>query len=154
MGPAGVSGAIGILTTMFPDAKFTPGTEPQKLVAWARPVEHKKIEAAVAEISSKEPPEKAHRMVVYTLESTGPGGVSSAIRVSTRDRAALTSLEWCPERVGQNATKSTKSKEPANTSKPLVMDVLGCRERASTRNPHASSNARRKRKECRREDSD
>ncbi len=39
--------------------------------AWARPPDHKRIEAAVKELSSKEPPEKAHQMVVYALEATG-----------------------------------------------------------------------------------
>lgn len=82
-GTAGMTGAIGILTTMFPEAKFTPGSEPDKVAVWARPPDHKKIEAAVKELSGKEPPDKAHQMVVYTLESAGRGGAAGAIGILT-----------------------------------------------------------------------
>jgi len=81
--PAGMSGAISILSSMFPDAKFTPGSEPDKLAVWARPAEHKRIEAAVKELSSKEPPEKARQMVVYALETSGPYGASGAMSILT-----------------------------------------------------------------------
>lgn len=82
-GTAGMTGAVSILTTMFPEARFTPGSEPDKVAVWARPADHKKIEAAVKELSGKEPPEKAHQMVVYTLEAKGPAGAAGAIGILT-----------------------------------------------------------------------
>ncbi len=82
-GPAGMSGAINILTSMFPDAKFTYGSEPDKLVVFARPTDHERIAAAVKELSAKEPPEKARQMVVYTVEGSGPYGLSGAISILT-----------------------------------------------------------------------
>jgi len=82
-GAAGMSGAISILTTMFPDAKFTPGSEPDKVAVWARSPDHKRIEAAVKELSNKEPPDKAHQMVVYALEATGPYGATGAMTILT-----------------------------------------------------------------------
>jgi len=82
-GTAGMTGAVSILTTMFPEASFTPGSEPDKVAVWARPSDHKKIEAAVKELSSKEPPDKAHQMVVYTLESTGKAAATGAIGILT-----------------------------------------------------------------------
>ena len=82
-GPAGMSGAITILASMFPDAKFTPGSEPDKLAVWARPSDHQRIAAAVKELSAKEPPEKARQLAVYAVEATGPSGASGAISILT-----------------------------------------------------------------------
>ncbi len=68
-GTSGVSGAMSVLTTMFPEAKFAVGTEPNKIVAWARPEDQKKIAAAVGELSKKDPPETARKIVVYPFKS-------------------------------------------------------------------------------------
>lgn len=79
-GPAGVSGAVSLLTSMFPDARFTPGTEPDTVIVWARPDDHKAIQAAIEQLG-KEDPEKARRTAVYTLDSASPYGVSYAISI-------------------------------------------------------------------------
>jgi len=54
---------------MFPDARFSLGTEPGKLVAWARPEDHKAIQLAIEELAKREAPETARRMEVYHIES-------------------------------------------------------------------------------------
>lgn len=80
-GPAGVTGAIGILQTLFPDAQFSAGTEPRSLVALARPDDHQAIKAAVEEISKKEPPDKAYRLATYTIEAGRRGAISTLISI-------------------------------------------------------------------------
>ena len=42
---------MSVLTTMFPEARFNVGTEPNKVIVWARPADHAKIAAAVVELS-------------------------------------------------------------------------------------------------------
>ena len=69
--PAGTTGAIALLSAMFPDAKFSAGAESGTVIAWARPEDHKVIAQAVEEVSKKPPPDKARTMVSYTLESSG-----------------------------------------------------------------------------------
>ncbi len=78
-GPAGVTGAISLLQTLFPEAQFSAGSEPGSLVALARPDDHLAIKAAIAEMSKKEPPDKARKMVAYTLDAGGPYGFSYAL---------------------------------------------------------------------------
>ncbi len=80
-GSAGITGAMSILRTMFPGAEFAAGTEPDKMVAFAKPADHAAIKAAVEELAKEEPPETAPKMVVYTLEATGTAGITGALSV-------------------------------------------------------------------------
>ena len=91
VGPGGAAAVVSTLTAMFPDAKFTAGAEPDKIIAWARPDDHKLIAAAVAEMSKKEPPEKARQLATYTLDSGGPYGFSYAL---TTLRAAFPDAQF------------------------------------------------------------
>ena len=77
-GSSGAGGPIAILSAMFPDAKFSAATEPDKVIAWARPDDQKAIAQAVAAMSEKDPPGKAPIMVAYTLETVGRYGDSSS----------------------------------------------------------------------------
>jgi type II secretory pathway component GspD/PulD (secretin) len=90
-GPGGATGAITTLSSMFPDAQFTAGAAPGKIVAWARAGDHKLIAQAVAEMSKQEPPEKARKMAAYWLESGGPYGLTYALTVL---RAAFPDAEF------------------------------------------------------------
>jgi type II secretory pathway component GspD/PulD (secretin) len=67
-GAANATGAITTLTAMFPEAKFSAGLEPGQLIAWARPAEHTQIAKAIEDMSKKEPPEKARKVVVYAFK--------------------------------------------------------------------------------------
>jgi type II secretory pathway component GspD/PulD (secretin) len=62
--------AIRVLQPQFPQARFSAGTDPYQLIAWARPADHERIKQVVEELSKKAPAEKAAKVVVYTLEST------------------------------------------------------------------------------------
>jgi type II secretory pathway component GspD/PulD (secretin) len=75
------SGALTTLGSMFPEAKFSAGTDPGQVIAWARPAEHAQIAKAVEEMSKREPPEKAARMASYTLEGSGAYGLTYALAV-------------------------------------------------------------------------
>ncbi len=72
--------AITILRTMFPDAQFSAGTDPSKVIAFARPADHEQIAVAVRQMSEKEPPETARTAVAYTLPS---GAKNSGWTVTT-----------------------------------------------------------------------
>ncbi|GEM_PF-1456151 len=69
-----------LLRTVAPEAQVSVGKDPQQLVVWARPHDHKLIVAALERLSQDEPAESAPRMEIYKLES---GDVLSAIRVLT-----------------------------------------------------------------------
>jgi len=58
------------LSDAFPQAIFSPGTEPRQLIAWATEADHVKIKALVDEMSKPESPETAAKAVMYPLEST------------------------------------------------------------------------------------
>ncbi len=81
--PNGVASAVSLLTTIYPTAKFAPGTEPGKLAAYARPAEHKEIKKTLDQLVRRDPPEIARRIAVYTLESAGKTGVTGAITALT-----------------------------------------------------------------------
>ena len=69
-----------LLRSVTPEAQVSVGKDPQQLIVWARPHDHKLIAAALQSLSKEEPAETAPRMEIYTLES---GDVLGAIRVLT-----------------------------------------------------------------------
>jgi type II secretory pathway component GspD/PulD (secretin)/predicted RNA binding protein with dsRBD fold (UPF0201 family) len=88
----GASGAVTALSAMFPTARFYPGSTSDKILAWARPHEHKDIEAVVQEWGRPDPPDKARRVVVYVLPAMpgGPDGTSGGSAAAAN--AFLTSM--------------------------------------------------------------
>ncbi len=69
-----------LLRTVVPEAQVSVGKDPQQLIVWARPHDHKLIAAALDRLSQEEPAETAARMEIYKLES---GDVLGAIRALT-----------------------------------------------------------------------
>ncbi len=63
-------GAIAFLRAAVPEAELSIGTDPRRMIAWARPRDHEIIARAVEAMSEKESPETAPRVVVYTLKTT------------------------------------------------------------------------------------
>ena len=51
--------ALQLLTTAFPRARFSLGTEPSQFVAWASPKDHKDIQALVDRLNAAPPPDEA-----------------------------------------------------------------------------------------------
>ena len=63
----GAASMMPVLRPMFPDALFSVGTDPNRLVVYARPADLEQIKKAIDEMGKKEPAETAPRVVVYTL---------------------------------------------------------------------------------------
>ena len=70
--------AVPILTAMFPEAQFSVGGDPNKVVALARPADHELIKQAAAQMSKKESPEQARQVAVYIVPMTTGAGSSSS----------------------------------------------------------------------------
>lgn len=70
-----VPAAIEIIRQAVPQVRLAAGATPNKLVAWAKPADHEKIAAAIAEISKEESPETAAILKTYTLETAAPAAV-------------------------------------------------------------------------------
>ena len=71
--------ALPILQMMFPDAQVAAGADPNKVVAFARPTDHVMIQTAVAQLSQRDPPESARRIVVFTVDTTGMAGAGGRV---------------------------------------------------------------------------
>ena len=61
--------ATPIIQQTVPQAILSGGSDPQQLIARARPADHEKIAAVIAQLSVKEDPQTAPSMAVYALES-------------------------------------------------------------------------------------
>ncbi|NLZ02432.1 MAG: hypothetical protein GXY25_18095, partial [Pirellulaceae bacterium] len=73
--------AMQLLASAFPMARFTPGSDPYQLIVWARGNEQPKIEAAIRDLSQKEPEETAPRMVIYPLTATTTTQATALLRL-------------------------------------------------------------------------
>ncbi len=77
--------ALRFLRDAVPGANLTLGTEPGQVIAWARPVEHKKLKELVDQLSKEVPPEKAPKLVVYTLQSKAAADVTGILEEAVPD---------------------------------------------------------------------
>ncbi len=64
-----VSSVTQVLSSAVPEARITTGSDPQQLIAFAKPEDHKTIEEVLSTLSAKEPAETAPTMVVYPLKN-------------------------------------------------------------------------------------
>ena len=88
-----LSGVITTLTQMFPNVKFSAGPGSEKVIAWALPEEHKRIAEAIAEITKPEPPDRAFKMVVYTVPaSTVTSRLGAMAGTTTGSAGVITAL--------------------------------------------------------------
>ncbi|MFH1924736.1 MAG: secretin N-terminal domain-containing protein, partial [Planctomycetota bacterium] len=77
--------AIGFLETAVPEAQFSVGSDPRRVIAWALPADHEVIEKAITEMSKEESPETAPRVVVYDLEATGAANAIQILQAAVPD---------------------------------------------------------------------
>jgi len=77
--------AVSVLQAAVPHAVFTASTDGRQLIAWARPDEHAVIKAAVQNMSQKEPPETAPKVVTYRLETSGAAGAAEVLAAALPD---------------------------------------------------------------------
>ncbi|NLY00812.1 MAG: hypothetical protein GXY83_32370, partial [Rhodopirellula sp.] len=63
------SSIVSMVTSAVPSAKLSVGTDPQQLVAYAKPADHLVIREMVDKLSAAEPAETAPMMMVYSLKN-------------------------------------------------------------------------------------
>jgi type II secretory pathway component GspD/PulD (secretin) len=95
--------AFRLLTTAFPRARISLGTEPNQFVAWASPRDHQEIKALVDRLNAAPPPDEAPKAVVYSLKNITATTAMSVLR-SAVPRATLTSDTTDPQRLTAYAT--------------------------------------------------
>ncbi len=100
---ASLAAALQLLTTAFPRARFSPGTEPDQFVAWASPRDHQDIQALVERLNAAPPPDEASQAAVYTLKEISATTAISILR-SAVPRATLSPDASDPQRLTAYAT--------------------------------------------------
>jgi ribosomal protein L12E/L44/L45/RPP1/RPP2 len=75
--------AITLMTTAFPNARFSAGTTPGELVAWGSAKDHAEIKQLVDRLNAGPPPEQAPTAVVYSLQGMDTAGVTYALQFLT-----------------------------------------------------------------------
>jgi type II secretory pathway component GspD/PulD (secretin) len=73
--------AIALLTGAFPQARFSAGSDPYQLLAWASPKDQAKIAAAVEKLAA-ETDESASTLAVYNLEGRDAQNVLQVLRAA------------------------------------------------------------------------
>ena len=72
--------AMSVLATAVPEATLNVGSDERQLVAFARPLEHEKIQATLDQLSTKGPEDMQPTIVVYSLDTSG---AANAMQVLT-----------------------------------------------------------------------
>ncbi len=86
------------LTTTFPKARFTMGTQPGQLVAWASAKDHEEIKALVDQLNKGLPPELAPNVAVYSMKNISAAAAMQVLSTAV-PKAQLTVDEEDPQRL-------------------------------------------------------
>ncbi|HUT95809.1 MAG TPA: secretin N-terminal domain-containing protein [Thermoguttaceae bacterium] len=122
--------AIRFLSSAVPDAEFSIGTDPRRLIAWARPRDHEIISRAVEAMSKEEPPETAPRVVVYTLKTVDATRALELLReavpdaqltVGTDARQLIAWARPADHEIIADAVEKMSQEEPAETRPRVVL---------------------------------
>jgi len=122
--------AIQFLSSAVPDAEFSVGTDPRRLIAWARPRDHEIIERAVEAMSKEEPAETAPRVVVYTLKTVDASrGVEilreavpdAQLTVGTDARQLIAWARPADHEIIADAVEKMSQEEPPETRPRVVL---------------------------------
>ncbi|NLX95926.1 MAG: hypothetical protein GXY83_07105 [Rhodopirellula sp.] len=82
--------AMTILRSAFPGAEFSNGDDPRTVIAWAKPDDHKKIEAAVAQLAQETPSlVEGRTMAVYPLKGRDATALLQVLQPVIRDHAQI-----------------------------------------------------------------
>ncbi|MCH5373890.1 MAG: hypothetical protein JJ992_07940, partial [Planctomycetes bacterium] len=95
--------AITLLSTAFPAAKFSAGTEPGEIVAWASARDHAEIKQLIDRLNAGPPPEQAPKAVVYTLQFIDATQVVQLLAKATPEANVTTDPDQ-PQRLAVWAT--------------------------------------------------
>lgn len=94
---------IRFLSEAVPQAQFITGADSSQIIAWARPEEHERIAQLIEQLTSRAPPDKAPRAIVYTLQSITASSAMAVLREAV-PRASLTPDSANPQRLTVWAT--------------------------------------------------
>jgi hypothetical protein len=95
--------ALRLLGTAFPNARFSTGTDPAQIVAWASAKDHAEIKALIDRLNAGPPPEKAPAVVVYNLQFL-EAAQAQTVLVAAVPQATLTLDPAAPQRLTVWAT--------------------------------------------------
>jgi hypothetical protein len=95
--------ALRLLGTAFPNARFSTGTDPAQIVAWASAKDHAEIKALIDRLNAGPPPEKAPSVVVYNLQFL-EAAQAQTVLVAAVPQATLTLDPAAPQRLTVWAT--------------------------------------------------
>ena len=120
---------LSSLTQMVPSARFTVGSDPGQIIAWARSADHEKIKTIIDEIGKKKPA----KMVVYKLDSTTASSLMQTLRqAAPRARFSVganpqTLIAWAADDdhavIKAAIDEIAKSESGAEASVPVVYKV-------------------------------
>ncbi|MCL4204504.1 MAG: hypothetical protein KJ000_18620 [Pirellulaceae bacterium] len=95
--------ALRLLGTAFPNARFSTGTDPAQVVAWASAKDHAEIKALVDRLNAGPPPEKSPAVVVYKLDFLEAAQAQTVLAAAV-PQATLTLDPAAPQRLTAWAT--------------------------------------------------
>jgi S-ribosylhomocysteine lyase LuxS involved in autoinducer biosynthesis len=95
--------ALRLLATAFPRARFSMGTDPGQLVAWASVRDHAEIDELIERLNAGPPPDKAPAIVVYALDFLDAAQVRTVLQAAVPN-ATLTLDPAAPQRLTAWAT--------------------------------------------------
>ena len=76
-----IYGAIAVLRQVAPKAVLTPGSEPQQIIAWARPTDHERLKEAIDQMATSDGPD-ASMAVAYRLNGMRATQAIAALRAA------------------------------------------------------------------------
>ena len=82
MNPTAAAYALSFLAGAVPDARFTAGAQADQLVAWATPKVQEEVANLIDQLTREPPPEKAEKVVVYTLKSIPAASATSILQTA------------------------------------------------------------------------
>ena len=125
--PLNSSYVIQFLTTAFPNVHFSPGVEPDQVVAWGSTKDHQQVQALIDQLT-KTSPETAPKVAVYDLKATTAANAVDVLQTAV-PQAKLTTDADNPQRL---TAWARTSEHDAIKNILLEIDVEGDPQLAST----------------------
>ena len=100
--------AISLMTSAFPNSRFSVGTTPGEIVAWASARDHAEIKQLVDRLNAGPPEDETPRAKVYSLKNITAADATTVL-TSAVPRAKITSDTRNPQRLTAWATPDEQS---------------------------------------------
>jgi len=85
----GAAGAIAILAKVLPEAQLSVGSDPNQLIAYARPADHETIKAAVEQIEAEGFADANRTLAVYPMKSEDAAALLDVLEPSLIEGAKI-----------------------------------------------------------------